>query len=174
MRETFGGVMAQTLAGKIEQMLSQRQNHCREVTTEELAHGLSRVIWLFHDELYLKLPGAGFIRRLAQWDDSDPAVATVIQAWSYGVRLRLMTHRQLLPSLPLQALASMPLTLEDHRGIIVQMMTHDCVTWRDLTACHDCWLLVSKKTLLTALAQELCKKNNITLIRQESLCIWQK
>lgn len=160
--------MTNTAAGKLQQILSQRQNHAREVTLEELAQGLNRVIYLFHDELYLKLPDAGFIPRLAAWDDTDASVATVLQSWSYGVRLRVMVHRQLLPSLPLAALASMPLVLEDHRGVAVQLMARHCVTWSDLVTFHDCWLLVSQKALVTAMAQELCKKNNITLIRQES------
>ncbi|EHR8837041.1 PduM family microcompartment protein [Shigella flexneri] len=155
------------MAGKIQQMLRQRHNHAREVTLEELRQGLSRVIYLFHDELYLKLPDPAFIQRLAEWDDRDAAAATLFQSWAYGVRLRLMVHRQLLHSLPLQALARMPLKLEDHRRKSVQLITHECVTWSDLVQINNCLLLVSKRAFITAMACELLEKNNISLIRQE-------
>lgn len=159
--------MAESIGNKIQQILAKRQNHSRVVTLEELERGLSRVVYLSYDELYLKLPSPGFIRRLANWDDRDAAVATVLQAWSYGVRLRLMVHQQLLRALPLREMAALPIALEDHRRVKVRLMLNDFLTWSDLVPIKDSWLLINKRAVITPMANSLCVKNNIKLIRQE-------
>jgi len=101
------------------------------------------------------------------YDVSHAAVATILQAWAYGVRLRLMVHRQLLPALPLRQLSRLPVTIVDHLDIPVNIIAGGNICYANVILLHDCWLCIDKHALITALARDVIAKQGITLIGRE-------
>lgn len=147
--------------------LNRRKQQVYSVSQAQLAQGLAARIYLDYARLHLQLPDLGFMTRLANRDAQHPAVATVLEAWSYGVHLHISLHSRLLNALPASALRPLPLTLSDHQGAPVRLHAGNVLTYADVVQLADCWLIVERRTLITALAQDVLTKKRVRLIRQE-------
>lgn len=159
--------MIETIVAQIIALLRARENGTYVVTLPELAQGLAKTVYLHHSQLYLQLPDLAFIRDLVTYNDRVPAVATVLEAWAYGVRLTLMIHRNLLIALPLRELSRLPVTIIDHLEKKVAILPARNISYADVVLLHDCWLLINKEAFITALARDVLAQRKITLIRQE-------
>jgi len=161
------GTMIESVVAGVIALLQARENNSYQVDIPALIKGLPKSVYLHHAQLYLPLADLAFIKSLVEYDVSHAAVATILQAWAYGVRLRLMVHRQLLPALPLRELGRLPVTLVDHLDIPVNIITGENICYANVILLHDCWLCIDKHTFITALARDVIAKQGITLIWRE-------
>jgi microcompartment protein PduM len=159
--------MLETIVARVIALLHQRETKTYTVNMAELTNGLSKTIYLHHARLYLPLPDLAFIQSMVAYDSHNPAVATILETWAYGVRLHLMVHRQLLAALPIRKLARLPVTLVDQLDIPVKMLTGGSISYANVVLLHDCWLLIERSTFLTSLARDVLEKQNIKLIWQD-------
>ncbi len=159
--------MLELIVARVIALLQERENKTYTVNMPELAAGLAKTIYLHHAQLSLLLPDLAFIHSLAAYDARNPAVATLLEAWAYGVRLRLTVHRQLLAALPLRELCRLPVSVVDHLEIPVQMTTSGSISYANVVLLHDCWLLIERATLITSLARDVMENQNIKPIWRE-------
>ena len=147
--------------------LSQREKRVYSVRQSQLATGLDPQIYSLHARLHLQQPDLAFMNSLSHCDRHHPAVATVLDAWSYGVELHISLQSNLLSALSVLALSKLPLTLSDHQGVPVYLHTGRLMAYADVVLLSDCWLVTAQGALITTLAQEALTKQRIRLIRQE-------
>ncbi len=159
--------MLDIIVARVIALLRDRKYKTYAVNMSELSAGLAKTVYLHHGQLYLVLPDLAFIQSLVTYDSGNPAVATLLEAWAFGVRLRLMVHRQLLTALPLRELRRLPITLVDNQEIPVHMAIGVSISYADAVLLHDCWLLTERDTLITPLARDVMENRNIKLIRRE-------
>ncbi|QWA09305.1 microcompartment protein PduM [Sodalis ligni] len=159
--------MLELIVARVIALLHERENKTYTANMSELSAGLTKTVYLHHAQLSLLLPDLAFIQSLAAYDSGNPAVATLLEAWAYGVRLRLMVHRQLLTALPLRELCRLPVSVVDHLEIPVHMAAGGSISYANVVLFHDCWLLIERETFITPLARDVMENQNIKLIRRE-------
>ncbi|WP_413738132.1 microcompartment protein PduM [Sodalis sp. RH21] len=159
--------MLDSIVARVIAILQQREKNTRLVNMTELAAGLSKTVYLHHAQLYLQLPDLGFVHSLVAYDARNPAVATILEAWAFGVRLRLMIHRQLLAALPLRELFRLPVSIVDQWETPVNIAARGSISYANVILLHDCWLLIERGTFITPLARDVLGQRNIKLIWRE-------
>jgi microcompartment protein PduM len=147
--------------------LKAREGQVYSVNQSQLSAGIEPQIYLRYAVLHLQQPDLGFMTSLSHCNANHPAVATVLEAWSYGVHLHVSLHRHLLQALPIAGLRRLPLTISDHLNLPVTIHGARIMSYADAVAISNGWLVIENKTLVTALAQETLAKRQIGLIRQE-------
>ncbi|CFQ42710.1 putative propanediol utilization protein [Yersinia frederiksenii] len=155
------------LVSQIVTRLAERERRVHALLLPQLRAGLDPAIFVQHANLHLMLPDLAFICRLAQSDTHCPAVAALNEAWSWGMKVHISLHHQLLPALPAAALRPLPLTFSDSRGIAVRFYAGKVLSYRDIATLGPGWLLIDHHTLVTPLAQDQLSAGHIQLLRQE-------
>ncbi|AOF18708.1 TPA: microcompartment protein PduM [Yersinia enterocolitica] len=155
------------LVSQIVTRLAERERRVHALLLPQLRAGLEPWVFVRHATLHLMLPDLAFIHRLAQFDATCPAVAALNEAWSWGMKVHISLHRQLLPALPTAALRPLPLTFSDSQGLAVRLHTGKVLSYRDIATLDPGWLLIASSTLVTPLAQETLSARHIQLLRQE-------
>ncbi|MFC0228405.1 microcompartment protein PduM [Serratia aquatilis] len=155
------------LVSQVVARLAEREQRIYALRLQQLRQGIDPVVFLRHATLHLQLPDLGFIQRLAEGDGDDPAVSALHEAWSWGVRVHISLHQQLLAALPRSKLLPLPLSFSDHLGHQVRLSANRLLSYRDVATLDPCWLIVGRKTLLTPLAKECLPTRHIQLLRQE-------
>lgn len=155
------------LVSQIVTRLIERERRVYSLRLHQLRAGIDPAIFLRHATLHLVLPDLGFIQRLAEGDSDDPAVTALNDAWSWGVRVHISLHQQLLIALPRRALHRLPLSFSDHQGREVRLNTCKLLSYSDVATLGACWLIVGRKTLITPLARDCLSARHIQLLRQE-------
>ena len=159
--------MLDMIVSRVITLLQERESRSLRVTQAELAAGLSKTVYLHNAQLILPLPDLAFIQSLVAYDHHHPAVATVLEAWAYGVRLHLQIHQQLLTALPLRELRRLPVTLTDHLSTPVQLATAAGLSYASVIHWRDCWVLLETQALISPLAREVMDRQDVKLIWQE-------
>ena len=155
------------IVNQIAALLVQRERAVYAARQDELARGLSPSVFVRHAHLHIQQPTAAFMVQLAALDAAERAVNSVLEAWSYGIKVHISLHRQLLPLLPVQPLSRLPLTLSDHQGIAVHLCGKKVIGYRDVAELQDGVLLLERRAILTALAADLLTQHHIHWIRPE-------
>ncbi|MEI6858523.1 MAG: PduM family microcompartment protein [Shewanella sp.] len=148
-------------------VLKRRENTVLKIDVATLAKGLPSSTYTGYGALYVPLADLAFIHELVIFNASTPAIATVLDALSYGVRLHITVHEQLLPLLPLAKLTRFPATIADQHDNLVHISTNKVVDYSLVVGLSGKWLLIPHHTLVTALANEQLIRRQIKLIRTE-------
>ncbi|MFZ1875149.1 MAG: microcompartment protein PduM [Chania sp.] len=147
--------------------LVEREQRVYSVSLPQLRLGLEPAVYLQHATLHLLLPDPDFMQQLATGNSAEPAVAALHEAWSWGLRVHISLHQQLLRTLPRQALQRLPLSLSDHQGQPVRLSASRLLSYGDIATLGPCWLIISPKARVTPLAQDYLSARRIQLLRQE-------
>ncbi|CNE52192.1 microcompartment protein PduM [Yersinia mollaretii] len=155
------------LVSQIVTRLTERERRVHALLLPQLRAGLDSWVFVHHATLHLMLPDLAFMHRLAQFDTRCPAVTALNEAWSWGMKVHISLHRQLLAALPAAALRPLPLSFSDSQGIAVRLHTGKVLSYRDIATLAPGWLLIDAHTLVTPLAQDTVSARHIQLLRQE-------
>ncbi|QHB33168.1 microcompartment protein PduM [Yersinia canariae] len=155
------------LVSQIVTRLAERERRVHALLLPQLRAGLDSSVFVLHATVHLMLPDLAFIRRLAQYDTQCPAVAALHEAWSWGMKVHISLHRQLLPALPAAALRPLPLSFSDSQGVAVRLHAGQILSYRDIATLDPGWLLIDHHTQVTPLAQDTLSARHIQLLRQE-------
>ncbi|WP_431222775.1 microcompartment protein PduM [Serratia sp. L9] len=164
---TVAAEQVERLVSLVITRLAEREQRVYSLRLQQLRQGIEPVVFLRHATLHLQLPDLGFMQRLADGDNSEPAVCTLHQAWSWGLRVHISLHQQLLAALPRHGLPMLPLSLSDHLGHPVRLSASKLLSYRDVATLDPCWLLIGRETLMTPLARDCLAPRHIQLLRQE-------
>ncbi|EEQ12259.1 propanediol utilization protein [Yersinia mollaretii ATCC 43969] len=147
--------------------MTERERRVHALLLPQLRAGLDSWVFVHHATLHLMLPDLAFMHRLAQFDTRCPAVTALNEAWSWGMKVHISLHRQLLAALPAAALRPLPLSFSDSQGVAVRLHTGKVLSYRDIATLDPGWLLIDAHTLVTPLAQDTVSARHIQLLRQE-------
>ncbi|WED28696.1 PduM family microcompartment protein [Vibrio sp. DW001] len=148
--------------------LIKRQTAVYKTNLNALTNGISKSVYSNYSTLFITLPDIQFIQQLASHGKSDhvsPAVQHVYDALSYGLDLKLNIHEHLLPSLPIDGLALLPIQLSDQLGNAIKLETTPVLSYQQVITFTGKWLITPKTTLITPLAKDILIQNNIYLIK---------
>jgi microcompartment protein PduM len=148
-------------------LLQQRERAVFATRQSDLAKGLSPSVYVRHANLHIQQPDLGFMRQLAALDTSHPAVATALDAMSYGIHLHISVHQQLLTALPVSGLSKLAITLCDHQGQAIWLCPQSVVGYSDVIRLNAGILLLDPRSLLTPLASDVLTQRHIPWIRSE-------
>lgn len=155
------------IVNAIVALLQQRERAVFAARQSDLAEGLSASVYVRHANLHIQQPDLGFLTHLAALDPTHPAVATTLDALSYGVHLHISLHRQLLPALPVSGLNRLAPTLSDHLGQAIWLCAKPVIGYSDVISLKPGILVIAPRSLLTPLASDILKQRHIQWIRPE-------
>ncbi|HAT2607778.1 TPA: microcompartment protein PduM [Kluyvera intermedia] len=147
--------------------LQARQGNTITLSQEELRHASAMKCFLNHDALCLQQTDMCFLRALADGDQDNTAVAHLFEALALGMSVSITLNSRLLPCLPLKTLAKLPVTFMDEQGSSVVIHQANVLSYRDVVGLNACWLAISRKTVITALARDAVISQHIRLVKQE-------
>lgn len=170
-----GEAQIERLTNLVIARLAEREKRVYSLNLHQLRQGIAPAVFLHHATLHLQLPDLGFMQRLANGEgngeanreDREPAVYALHEAWSWGIRVHISLHQQLLAGLPRRGLQHLPLSLSDHLGHEVRIITGKLLSYHDVATLAPCWLLIGRKTRVTPLAWDCLSARHIQLLRQE-------
>ena len=155
------------IVNRIVVLLQQRERAVFATRQLDLAKGLSPSIYVRHANLHIQQPDLGFMRQLAALDANHPAVASALDAMSYGIHLHISLHQQLLTALPVMGLSKLALTLSDHQGQAIWLCPKSVIGYSDVISLRPGTLLIAPRSLLTPLASDVLTQRHIQWIRPE-------
>lgn len=155
------------IVGLIVARLQARQGNPLTLSQEELRHASVMKFFLNHDALCVQQTDLCFLRALADGDQDNTAVAHLFEALALGMSVSITLNSRLLPCLPLKTLAKLPVTFMDEQGVTVVIHQAKVLSYRDVAGLNACWLAVSRKTVITALARDAVISQHIRLVKQE-------
>lgn len=148
-------------------LLQQRERAVFATRQSDLAKGLSPSVYVRHAHLHIQQPDPGFLAQLALNDVQHPAVATTLDAMSYGVQIHISLHSQLLKALPVSGLNRLPLTFSDHLGQAIRLCAKSVIGYSDVIGLKSGILVIAPRSLLTPLASDILTQRHIQWIRPE-------
>ncbi|WP_058911292.1 microcompartment protein PduM [Entomohabitans teleogrylli] len=154
------------IVNRVLALLQARERQVYAVTAEQLRRGLDAAIPVHHATLHVRMADIALLDSLAERDADDPAVAALLDALSWGMRVHISLHARQLGALSVKKLARLPLSLADHQGFRVWLHPGSVVSFRDVAG-KDGWLVVPRKTVITPLASEAMQRRSLHLLRQE-------
>lgn len=155
------------IVNAIVALLQQRERAVFATRQSDLAKGLSPSVYVRHAHLHIQQPDPGFLAQLALNDVQHPAVATTLDAMSYGVQIHISLHSQLLKALPVTGLNRLPLTFSNHLGQDIRLCAKPVIGYSDVIGFKSGILLIAPRSLLTPLASDLLTQRHIQWIRPE-------
>lgn len=155
------------IVNQIVVLLQQRERAVFATRQSDLAKGLSPSVFVRHANLHIQQPDLGFIKSLAELDATHPAVASALDAMSYGVHLHLSVHQNLLATLPVSKLSRLSLTLSDHLGQAIWLCAKSVIGYSDVISLKPGIFMIAPRSLLTPLASDILKQRQIQWIRPE-------
>ncbi|MDB1125259.1 PduM family microcompartment protein [Vibrio algarum] len=157
-----------SIVNAVINILTKRQNAVYKTDLNALTKGISKSVYSNYSTLFITLPDMQFIQQLASHGRSThvtPAVQHVYDALSYGLELKINIHEHLLPSLPIEGLALLPIQLSDQLGNTIKLETAPVLGYQQVITLTGKWLITPKTTLVTPLAKDILIQNNIHLIK---------
>lgn len=155
------------IVSRIVALLQQRERAVFAARQSDLAKGLSPSVYVRHANLHIQQPDLGFITQLALSNAGHPAVATTLDAMSYGVHIHISLHQQLLNALPVAGLSRLPLTFSDHLGQAIRLCAKPVIGYSDVIGLNPGILVIATRSLLTPLASDVLRQRHIQWIRPE-------
>lgn len=147
--------------------LQTRQGNTLTLSQEELRHASAMKFFLNHDALCVQQTDLCFLRALADGDQDNTAVAHLFEALALGMAVSVALNSRMLSCLPLKTLAKLPVAFRDEQGSAVVIHQAKVLSYRDVAGLNACWLAISRKTIITALARDAMISQHIRLVKQE-------
>lgn len=157
----------QHIVGLIVARLQARRGKVVTLSQETLRHAPVLKLFLTHDALQVEHTDLPFLRQLAEGDRDNTAVANLYEALSLGMAVCITLPTHGLAHLPLRDLARLPCRWCDARGENIVLHLKNVLSYRDLSGLRGGWLVISRKTVMTALAREAARAQHIQLVKQE-------
>lgn len=95
------------------------------------------------------------------------SVVTIHEALACGVRVKISLQHRLLPAIPVKTLARLPLEFCDELGRIIVLHPETLLSYADVAQLKGGVLVLRRRCVVTALAQEAVATRNVQLIKQE-------
>lgn len=156
-----------SVVAEVVARLAARENHVFTTTPQQLAPGLAPTDFTRYAEVHIHHADNHFLAQLAGQSGGSPAIQSVLGALAWGLRVQISLHPQLLPCLPVKALARMPVSFSDLEGHTIWLLPQALISYRDIATKKQGWVVVSRQAHLTPLAKETLAPHQLQLIRQE-------
>lgn len=154
----------------IEEIVSRLQRRAHSTATlnvAQLRDADCRSLFCQHASLRILLVDLPLLGQLVEAETDDTVARKIHDALAFGIRVQLTLHSQLLPVIPVKKLARLPVQFTDERGLPLTLHAGSVLSYRDVAGLARGRLVLRRKCIVTALAQDAANARNIQLIKQE-------
>lgn len=159
--------LLQRIIEEVVSRLKKRAESTISLSVAQLRETDPRALCCQYSSLHILQADLPLLEQIAESSLSDLSVVTVHEALACGVRVKISLHHRLLPAIPVKKLARLPLEFGDELGRIIVLHPEKLLCYADVAQLQHAVLVLRRRCVVTALAQETVSTRNIQLIKQE-------
>ena len=159
--------LLQRIIEEVVSRLKKRAASTISLSVAQLREIDPRILCCQYSSLHILQADLLLLEQIAESSSANVSVVTIHEALAYGVRVKISLHHQLLPAVPVKKLARLPLEFGDELGRAIVLHPEKLLSYADVAQLHDAVLVLRRRCVVTALAQETVSTRNVQLIKQE-------
>ncbi|MGI3449020.1 microcompartment protein PduM [Citrobacter freundii] len=159
--------LLQRIIEEVVSRLKKRAESSLSLSVAQLRETDSRTLCCQYSSLHLLQVDLPLLQQIAEGSPANTSVVTIHEALACGVRVKISLQHQLLPAIPVKKLARLPLEFSDELGRIIVLHPEKLLSYANVAQLKDGVLVLRRRCVVTALAQEAVGTRNIQLIKQE-------
>ncbi|CAD7562150.1 microcompartment protein PduM [Citrobacter freundii] len=159
--------LLQRIIEEVVSRLKKRAESTLTLSVAQLRELDSRTVCCQYSAIHLLQVDLPLLQQIAEDCSANAPVVTIHEALACGVRLKISLHHRLLPAIPVKKLARLPLEFSDELGRIIFLHPDKLLSYADVAQLKGGVLVLRRRCVVTALAQEAVSTRNVQLIKQE-------
>ena len=164
---TMNNELLQRIIEEVVSRLKKRAESTLTLSVAQLREINSRTVCCQYSSLHLQQVDLPLLEQIAEGCPVNMSVVTIHDALACGVRVKISLQHRLLPAIPVKKLARLPLEFSDELGRIIFLHPEKLLSYADVAQLRDGVLVLRRRCVVTALAQEAVSLRNVQLIKQE-------
>ena len=159
--------LLQRIIEEVVSRLKKRAESTLTLSVAQLREIDSRTVCCQYSSLHLQQVDLTLLEQIAEGCPVNMSVVTIHDVLACGVRVKISLQHRLLPAIPVKKLARLPLEFSDELGRIIFLHPEKLLSYADVAQLRDGVLVLRRRCVVTALAQEAVSLRNVQLIKQE-------
>ena len=159
--------LLQRIIEEVVSRLKKRAESTLCVSVAQLREVDTRTVCCQYSTLHILQVDLSLLAHIAEHDASCESVVTIHEALACGVRVKISLQHRLLPAIPVRKLARLPVEFSDEHGQNIILHPETLLSYADVARLKDGFLVIRRRCVVTALAQEAVNTRNVQLIKQE-------
>lgn len=159
--------LLQRIIEEVVSRLKKRAESTLSLSVAQLREIEPRTLCCQYSSLHLLQADLPLLEQIAEGCADNMSVVTIHEALACGVRVKISLQHQLLPAIPVRKLARMPLEFSDELGRIIVLHPDKLLSYADVAQLKGGVLVLRRRCVVTALAQDAVGTRNVQLIKQE-------
>ena len=159
--------LLQRIIEEVVSRLKKRAESTISLSVAQLREADPRTLFCQYSSLHLLQADLSLLEQIADCSSSSIAVVSIHEALACGVRVKISLQHRLLPAIPVKKLARLPLEFSDEWGRNIILHPATLLSYGDVAQLKGVVLVLRRRCVVTALAQEAISTRNVQLIKQE-------
>lgn len=159
--------LLQRIIEEVVSRLKKRADSTISLSVAQLRTADARTLCCQYSSLCVLQADLMLLEQIAKRDASSMAAVTIHDALACGVRVKISLQHRLLAAIPVKKLARLPLEFSNESGQIIMLHPAALLSYADVARLKDGFLVLRRRCVVTALAQEAVSTRNVQLIKQE-------
>lgn len=159
--------LLQRIIEEVVSRLKKRAENTLSLSVAQLREADPRTLCCRYSSLYILQADLPLLAQIAEGCPTDMSVVTIHEALACGVRVNISLQHRLLPAIPVKKLARLPLEFSDELGRIIVLHPDKLLSYADVAQLQGGVMVLRRRCVVTALAQDAVSRRNIQLIKQE-------
>ncbi|MBJ8993922.1 microcompartment protein PduM [Citrobacter braakii] len=159
--------LLQRIIEEVVSRLKKRAESTLSLSVAQLREIEPRTLCCQNSSLHLLQADLPLLEQIAEGCADNMSVVTIHEALACGVRVKISLQHRLLPAIPVRKLARLPLEFSDELGRIIVLHPDKLLSYADVAQLKGGVLVLRRRCVVTALAQDAVGTRNVQLIKQE-------
>ena len=159
--------LLQRIIEEVVSRLKKRAESTLSLSVAQLREIEPRTLCCQYCWLHLLQADLPLLEQIAEGCADNISVVTIHEALACGVRVKISLQHRLLPAIPVRKLARLPLEFSDELGRIIVLHPDKLLSYADVAQLKGGVLVLRRRCVVTALAQDAVGTRNVQLIKQE-------
>ncbi|MBU5640919.1 microcompartment protein PduM [Citrobacter sp. S46_ASV_140] len=159
--------LLQRIIEEVVSRLKKRAESTLSLSVAQLREIEPRTLCCKYSSLHLLQADLPLLEQIAEGCADNMSVVTIHEALACGVRVKISLQHRLLPAIPVRKLARLPLEFSDELGRIIVLHPDKLLSYADVAQLKGGVMVLRRRCVVTALAQDAVSTRNVQLIKQE-------
>ena len=159
--------LLQRIIEEVVSRLKKRAESTISLSVAQLREIDPRILCCQYSSLHILQADLLLLEQITESSPATRSVVTIHDVLACGVRVKISLQHRLLPAIPVKKLARLPLEFSDELGRIIFLHPEKLLSYADVAQLRDGVLVLRRRCVVTALAQEAVSLRNVQLIKQE-------
>ena len=159
--------LLQRIIEEVVSRLKKRAESTLSLSVAQLREIEPRTLCCQYSSPHLLQAHLPLLEQIAEGCADNMSVVTIHEALACGVRVKISLQHRLLPAIPIRKLARLPLEFSDELGRIIVLHPDKLLSYADVAQLKGGVLVLRRRCVVTALAQDAVGTRNVQLIKQE-------